>query len=192
MKSRNKRILSIGMMIACGFCIQLSASVALDLILKCFPDVMSEYESVVDSLVSYNIKSIVFVALIAPVVEEIVFRIAMIRLGLCLMPFWIVNIIQAVLFGIYHGNIVQGIYAFLLGLLLGYVFYDSKTLYMSIVLHMGINVFGLIFEFLPLEMGAEGTAILYIAAAAAAALGIVILIKCHKLWSGEMTPEITG
>jgi hypothetical protein len=43
------------------------------------------------------------------------------------MPFWVANILQAVLFGIYHMNPLQGIYAFFIGLFLGYVCHKGEV-----------------------------------------------------------------
>ena len=52
------------------------------------------------------------------------------------------NIIQAALFGIMHGNLVQGTYAFVLGVILGYVYYKYQSLVIPILFHMSFNIFG--------------------------------------------------
>lgn len=57
------------------------------------------------------------------------------------MPFIGANILQAILFGLAHMNIIQGFYAFGLGLLFGYVAYRYKTIVASIILHMLYNAF---------------------------------------------------
>ena len=48
--------------------------------------------------------------------------------------------LMSVLFGLYHGNIVQGIYACILGCLLGFVAYKANSLLASMILHFSINL----------------------------------------------------
>ena len=52
------------------------------------------------------------------------------------------NLIQAVLFGIYHGNLVQGIYAFCIGVLLGYLAERYSSLIIPVMVHALFNLFG--------------------------------------------------
>ena len=52
------------------------------------------------------------------------------------------NLLQALLFGIFHMNMIQGIYAFCLGLVLGYVCNRGGSIYYSILLHMLFNFWG--------------------------------------------------
>jgi hypothetical protein len=54
------------------------------------------------------------------------------------MTFWGMNIFQSVLFGLFHGNLIQGLYAFVLGMVLGYIRYYGGLGY-SIVTHMCFN-----------------------------------------------------
>ena len=53
--------------------------------------------------------------------------------------FWIANSVQALMFGILHGNIVQGTYAFFMGLALGYLRHRYNSLAPAIMAHMLIN-----------------------------------------------------
>ena len=52
--------------------------------------------------------------------------------------FWIANLIQAVLFGILHMNLVQGIYAGAMGLAFGWVFWRSGKMRYNIGLHLSL------------------------------------------------------
>lgn len=56
------------------------------------------------------------------------------------MKFWVINCIQALAFGIIHGNLVQGTYAFFLGLVLGYVYQKYHNIWMCMLLHAVINL----------------------------------------------------
>lgn len=53
--------------------------------------------------------------------------------------FWIANIVQALLFGLMHGNIVQGLYTFATGLVLGFLYWRLGDLRYPILLHFGLN-----------------------------------------------------
>lgn len=55
------------------------------------------------------------------------------------VAFWIANTLQAVMFGVMHANLVQGLYAFLLGLGLGWLRERYNSLYPAILAHAIIN-----------------------------------------------------
>lgn len=63
----------------------------------------------------------IYAVILGPVCEELVFRGVTMRLVRRALPFWAANLMQAVLFGIFHMNWIQGIYAFVLGLVLGWI-----------------------------------------------------------------------
>lgn len=76
--------------------------------------------------------------IMAPVVEEIVLRRGVQR-NLCnINP--VFGIISAsVLFGIMHGNLFQGIFAALMGLILGYAYYKTDNLTYPTLMHITVN-----------------------------------------------------
>ena len=85
--------------------------------------------------------------LIAPFGEELIFRGVMYHYACNIVgamqdrrkAFYIANTIQALAFGIFHGNLVQGTYAFFLGLVLGYLRERFGSIWASILAHMLIN-----------------------------------------------------
>ena len=84
-----------------------------------------------------TVSMFLYVALFAPVFEEILFR------GLILhnlLPYGkkIAIVGSAFLFGMFHGNLVQSPYAFLVGLVLGYVTVEYSIVW-AIALHMFNN-----------------------------------------------------
>lgn len=83
-----------------------------------------------------------YAVIIAPISEELIFRGVTMHYAKKTMPFWIANIFQAFLFGAFHGNMVQGVYAFVVGLFCGYVCYRGGSIYLSILFHMLFNVWG--------------------------------------------------
>ena len=90
---------------------------------------------------------IIYVAVIAPIMEEIIFRKVIIdrtkRFG-----YTPAIIFSGVLFGLFHGNFGQVFYATLVGFLLGYVYVRTGKLINTILLHFAINLYGGVFPVL--------------------------------------------
>lgn len=78
------------------------------------------------------------VGMLVPVAEELVFRGAVLRVLLNVFArrsHWIAIAIAAVVFGIIHMNLAQGLHATLIGLLLGWMYYRTRSVFPGIVLH---------------------------------------------------------
>ena len=78
------------------------------------------------------------IGILAPLVEEVVFRGAI--LGVLLTLFgrrwhWVPIAISALIFGAAHGNVPQFVHATILGLLLGWMFYRTDSIVPGVVLH---------------------------------------------------------
>ena len=105
-----------------------------------------EYQETMDQMTEG--KSICFLILcmgiIAPLAEEIVFRwLIYLRLR-DYMKMGTAAVISGLIFGIYHGNLVQAVYAGLLGMLFAYFLDISGCLLSSVLLHMGANIWSLL------------------------------------------------
>ena len=83
--------------------------------------------------------SLLAVGIIGPIFEEILFRglifgelrkITKVRVALLL---------QALLFGAFHMNVIQSSYAFIIGILLGFVYYRSNSILAPMLVHITIN-----------------------------------------------------
>ena len=78
------------------------------------------------------------VGLLAPLAEEVVFRGAVLRSLLHTFGdkyHWIAIAASALLFGLIHFNLAQGIHAFIIGLLLGWLYYRTGSIIPGVVLH---------------------------------------------------------
>ena len=76
------------------------------------------------------------VGLLAPISEELVFRGAILRALLRWTPrHWVAIAISAVLFALIHANPAQMPHAFLIGLLLGWLYYRTDSIVPGIVYH---------------------------------------------------------
>jgi uncharacterized protein len=91
------------------------------------------------NMVSGNVAAVVSTCLLAPVLEEMLFRGVFLRAFLVQQPRWAAIAYSALLFGVAHLNIYQFVLAFLLGLLLGWLFERSRSLIPCIALHGALN-----------------------------------------------------
>jgi hypothetical protein len=86
---------------------------------------------------------IIGIGIIIPICEELVYR------GLIYMrmrQYMNVNIailVSAVIFGIIHGNVVQGVYGFMAGILFAYVYEQYGSLKAPILAHISANMLSL-------------------------------------------------
>jgi len=141
---------SIPLLTLLGIGCQFFFSGFMSLIRPFFEKVFSDYAEVLESLTDANIiVALFFMVIVAPVSEELIFRGVILHRGGSCYPFWPANILQAVLFGVYHANLVQGIYAALIGLILGAVCHKFGSIYASIALHMIINASSLLMALIP-------------------------------------------
>lgn len=87
----------------------------------------------------------VFICLVGPVIEELLYRGVLFRVLKRFLPYLWVNLIQAAIFAISHYNPIQAIYTFVLGLILGYVYNKCQTILAPILVHIGFNISGFLF-----------------------------------------------
>ena len=125
-----------------GVAIQIMVDGILNLVSPLFPDTFAAYYDLVSKAVGVNrtVPMIIATFVIAPIGEELFFRGVIMGYAKRYMPPAFAILFQGVLFGLYHGNIVQGIYACILGCLLGFVAYKADTLLTSMILHFSINL----------------------------------------------------
>lgn len=118
-----------------------------------FPSLFKSYEMVSNSITASHGSFITLLGLIVliPIFEEIFFRGVIFGFLRDNFKFPIALIVQALIFGIAHGNLVQGTYAFILGLFLGIVFYYTDSLFASITAHITYNLFGVLL--IPMLLG---------------------------------------
>lgn len=127
----------------CGACS--SACVLLTLFITLLaaavPDWFTSYQQVMSQLDYHaSVITLPYILLIGPASEELIFRGAMFDRFRLALPFWGANLLQAACFGIYHMNLIQGLYAFLLGILLGVVYQVTGSVLGSILAHVVFNL----------------------------------------------------
>lgn len=125
------------------------------------------------------------VVLLAPIVEEILFR-GMAYRYLCLaLPAGAALVFQGMLFGGMHGTTIWIIYASILGCILGYVRRRTASLHATILMHMGFNGGAYLFSYFASQWGDSGTAVMLTLVASAAMLLLMLYGIEYRM--GELT-----
>ncbi len=108
-------------------------------------ELFKEYVKIMDGITGSGTTPLItfYTILLAPVCEELIFRGAVmngLRYGFSDKTS---NVLAALLFGIFHGNIIQGIYAFVFGMVLGYVKLKRDRIGDAVLMHIFINLTGI-------------------------------------------------
>lgn len=140
-----------------GYGMQIVTTLIMVLVNVLLPSVMEEYNTLVDGsgITTYGLTWVISTLVLPPLVEEAGFRgLGLTYLERAGVPFAVANIVQALAFGIFHMNLTQGIYTFVLGLALGYVTHRSGSTAPAMLMHLVYNLMGtlgsdLIYSYLP-------------------------------------------
>lgn len=124
---------------------QFATSLFISVISVIVPKWLEDYNALMEAagMEEASVLMLIYSVCLAPFSEELIFRGVTMRIAKRAFPFWIANIIQAVLFGAFHMNMLQGCYAFALGLILGYVCERGGSIYYSILFHFLFNLWGM-------------------------------------------------
>lgn len=134
-------ILAYILIIILGFSVQISTDSVLYILSKAATDIFKSYHRMMESFTTgVTPLFLITVIILGPIAEEIMFR------GLTMHYAEKISgslggaiILQGILFGLYHGTIIQGIYAIIFGIMLGVICVRSRSLIPSTFLHMIIN-----------------------------------------------------
>ena len=137
------------------------------IVLAMLPAAWTEnYGEASSEIVTGTVVGVISVALVAPVVEEVIFRgLIMTRLSRAI-PGWLAVLLSAVIFGLCHGELVWFCYTFVVGAFFAFIDLRAGSILPSILGHIMFNAIGQAMSFVP--QTEEGTEI-------AAALGVLFL-----------------
>lgn len=124
---------------------QFMSSIVTGMISMAFPSWLEDYMELMENAGlsgEVSLLMMIYSVCLAPISEELIFRGVTLRIARRAFPFWIANFIQALLFGIFHMNPLQGCYTFILGLFMGYICEKGGTLYHAIFFHFLFNLWG--------------------------------------------------
>lgn len=97
---------------------------------------------------------IILIAVVAaPLIEEILFRGIVFQSIKKVIPLWMAVAISSVLFGAYHMNIVQAVYATFMGVVAAIIYEKKNNLIYPILVHVANNFVGAIQSFIISDSG---------------------------------------
>ncbi len=137
---RKPSLHAIPLLVFLGITASLAVSVLLSLIP--FPEWAWEVyrESVGEPLSQTDFVTVASVVLMAPILEEILFRGILMKQLSRFMPSVLALFLSAALFGLAHWNLIQSTYAFLCGALMGFIYLRYRSIASSMLFHFGFNI----------------------------------------------------
>jgi membrane protease YdiL (CAAX protease family) len=96
-------------------------------------------EAMFDRMMSNGLASVVFVCVLAPVLEEMLFRGIILRSFLHQYSRWTAILGSAGLFGLFHLNIYQLVVGLILGTIAGWLYERTRSLWPCVLLHGAYN-----------------------------------------------------
>lgn len=185
---------SLALLLVIGVSAQFFVGGILEIVELLLPEAMAEYSELMEdtSVGVFAIVSALSIAVLAPINEEIVCRGVMFEYAMRAMSpgwnaidgaryravsaraFWIANALQALAFGVLHMNLIQGSYAFALGVLEGWVFWRTGKLRYPIILHFALNISSYLVEPLAPMVNALPSLAVFVFFAAMLVAGIAV------------------
>ena len=141
----------------------------------------SAYEAVNEALAAPNLAvQIVVVGIIGPICEEFIYRgLIYRRIRDYLGVYW-GAVLSGVLFGISHGNLTQGVFTALFGIVLALIYEHYGSMKANIAAHIANNVYACAAPYIPLINRNE-----YMAAAWALLLLTLGVLACARIFRKE-------
>lgn len=143
---------NLAMCICLAFGFQFFAGTVLLFLKNIFPKATEDYAALlgISGAAQTNILSVLATVFLAALSEELVFRgLTLHYLKRCGATMLVANIIQALLFGVFHMNLLQGVYAFFMGLIFGYIAIKYQSLFLSFLTHLLLNLSGTLTDIMP-------------------------------------------
>lgn len=113
-----------------------------------FTQMSSDFQAVSERQMSAGLlMGILLYGFFSPLAEEMIFRGVIFNRFKKYLPVTIAGVISAVLFGIYHGNVVQALYGFVAGCLLAWIYHKRGSFVETVALHGIMNVTGFLLTY---------------------------------------------
>lgn len=101
---------------------------------------MESFDNAFSSMESESyIWTLIPVVIVGPIIEELLFRGLLIKTISKILPESFAVIISAILFGVWHGILVQTVYTAVMGLIIGFVYIKTRSIIYPIIIHIGNN-----------------------------------------------------
>lgn len=124
--------------------------VAVTFVLGLLPEEwMADYAEASAALNQTGVLMVIATVVAVPIVEEVIFRGLVLSRLRRAMPGWLAVVLTALAFGLCHGQIVWMAYAFVLGLVFGFMNLRARSIWPSLVAHLIFNGIGQLAVYLP-------------------------------------------
>ncbi len=141
------------------------------------------YEAVAEEMFRNTglVTQLIVIGVLAPIAEELIFRGLIFRRLRDYFGFMWAAVLSGLIFGVYHGNLTQGIFAFLMGMLFAAIYEHYGTLWAGITAHMANNIFATLENSLVDKISVPDAGYLAFVVIG----GIVGIVCMYRILSGE-------
>ena len=170
-----------------GFNLLLVSVMDVTHIMDYFPDYLELIEALFRGGLIFRL---LLIGVLVPIVEELCFRGVILNRLAAWTPKWVAVVVSGILFGIIHMNLFQGLYAGVVGILLGWAYIRTRNLWVPIIGHIAFNSINLLLiEYLE-ATGMDWPSLMAIIPMAALAGGCMVILHIYtnninNLNSGE-------
>ncbi len=152
-RAEEKKTIPVNIRTAIVFVITaVSASLGLNMLFELLHimDMSGQYNAVTQAQSSVSVGvGIILYGIVSPLAEETLFRGLLYNRMKQHFPKMWAMIMSALFFGLYHGNLVQGLYAFILGMLMVWLYEMYGKWYVPVLFHGIVNISSWLLAFLP-------------------------------------------
>lgn len=144
---------------------------------------INEMNPAIDAISTYTPSMVIYVCLLGPFMEEVMFRGLLLRRARRFGDRTAV-VFCAVAFGLMHGNLPQFFYATFVGLIFGYIAVKTNRLCYNVLLHITFNSYTMITTSWLMYLEEHGRTVLasLYSLALYAEIGLFVIGACYLLW----------
>ncbi len=173
----------LGVMFVLGCCAVIS--IIQSLIFSLFSINDMAWAETQEILVSMSfLLQIISTVILAPIVEELMFRGMIMNRLMSVFPKWVSVAVSALAFGVFHLNLTQGVFATLVGLVIGFIYLKTRSISVCILAHAANNLYSTLISYV--EFSRDIYAFL-----ADAALAVIMLIPVVIVWAVKRRKSVS-
>lgn len=126
-------------------------------------DVIGSYEKVSSQLLKGGIGiQLVSLGIVVPIAEELIYRGLVFLRMKKLMEVWTAAVFASVMFGLFHFNLLQGVYTFMLSMVLITVFLKYRSIIPCIIIHSMANITAVLSEYYQISEAVNTGMVMYL------------------------------
>ncbi len=118
--------------------------------------ILGDYTSIKETYEAGSVWiQIIMLGIVTPIAEELLFRGIVYNRLKIYYDVTIAGYISAIIFGVVHFNLLQGIYAFIMGIIFAYVYQKSNNICAPMVIHVAANLVAVLSSVSPVALWME-------------------------------------